>query len=86
MDRSQIAARVTELLVRVLPDAVNGRHLDESTGLLGQGIGLDSVEVLELVGAMEEAFDLTIDDESLEAAHFETIGTVVTFVQKALGR
>ena len=86
MSRAEIAARVTELLCRLLPDAVNGRRLDESTGLLGQGIGLDSVEVLQLVGTMEEDFGLTIDDESLEAAHFETLGTVVTFVQRELAR
>lgn len=36
--------------------------------------------MLELVGAIEEDFGLTIDDEALEAEHFETIGTVVTFV------
>jgi len=86
MNRAEIAARVAELLRRLLPDAVNGRSLDESTGLLGQGIGLDSVEVLQLVGAMEEDFGLTIDDESLEAAYFETLGTVVTFVQAELAR
>ena len=86
MDRAEIAARVTELLCRLLPDAVNGRRLDESTGLLAQGIGLDSVEVLQLVGAIEEAFGLTVDDESLEAASFETLGAVVTFVQAELAR
>jgi acyl carrier protein len=85
-DRADIAARVTALLRRQLPDAADGRRLDESTGLLGQGIGLDSVEVLQLVGAIEEDFDLTIDDESLEAEHFQTVGTVVTFVMGQLGR
>ena len=86
MTRAEIAARVTALICRLLPDAVNGRQLDDSTGLLGQGIGLDSVEVLQLVGAMEEEFGLTIDDESLEAAYFETLGTVVAFVQGELER
>lgn len=86
MTRDEIAARVTALLRRLLPDAVNGRQLDESTGLLGQGIGLDSVEVLQLVGAMEEDFGLTIDDESLQAEYFATLGAVVTFVQAELGR
>jgi len=86
MERSDIATRVTALLQRELPDAVDGRRLDESTGLLGRGIGLDSVEVLALVGAIEEAFELTIDDEALEAEHFQTIGTVVTFVMGQLPR
>ena len=86
MDRADIAARVMALLRRELPEAADGRRLDESTGLLGQGIGLDSVEVLQLVGAIEENFGLTIDDEALDAEHFETIGTVVTFVMGQLPR
>jgi acyl carrier protein len=42
--------------------------------------------VLELVGAIEEDFGLTIDDDALDAEHFETIGTVVTFVMEQLPR
>lgn len=57
-----------------------GAPLEESTGLLGQGIGLDSVEALQLVGQMEEAFHLTIGDEELDAAHFMTVGTFVSFI------
>ncbi len=84
MDRSDVFERVTALLRGQLPDSAIGRGLHDDTGLLGQGIGLDSVEVLELVSAIEEDFGLTIDDESLEAAHFETIGTVVSFVMRLL--
>ena len=74
------------LLRARLPETVDGRPLDETTGLLGQGIGLDSVEVLQLVGGIEEDFDVTIDDESLEAANFQSIGTVVTFVLGVLAQ
>jgi acyl carrier protein len=84
MHRTDIAARVTALLRRQLPASAASGPLDESTGLLGQGIGLDSVEVLQLVGAIEEDFGVTIDDETLEPEHFETIGSVVTFVMGQL--
>jgi len=84
VDRSGVFARVTALLRDQLPESTNGRQLGEDTGLLGQGLGVDSVEVLELVGAIEEDFGLTIEDEDLKAEHFETIGTVVTFVMRLL--
>ena len=86
IDRADITARVMVLLRRQLPDSIDGRRLDETTGLLGQGIGFDSVEVLQLVGAIEDDFGLTIDDEALEARHFETIGTMVTFVVGCLAQ
>jgi acyl carrier protein len=56
----------------------------ESTGLLGQGIGLDSVEALQLVATMEEVFGLTIVDEDLDAAHFQTVGTFTRFIEERL--
>ena len=73
--RSFLAARH-----QLADDAV----LDESTGLLGRGIGLDSVEVLQLVGRMEEAFGLTIGDEELDASHFQTVGAFVHFIEDHL--
>ncbi len=82
--RAEILARLRALLAERLGLALAGDGLDEATGLLGQGIGLDSVEVLQLVSAIEEAYGLTIDDEELRREHFATLGTVVTFVAERL--
>jgi acyl carrier protein len=59
--------------------------LDEDTGLLGTGIGLDSFEVLQLVGALEERFGLTIDDDDLRPDHFRTVGTLLRFLEARVG-
>jgi acyl carrier protein len=83
-ERPAILARVCTLLAERLElDAADGPR-DEATGLLGQGIGLDSVEVLQLVSAIEETWGLTIDDADLQRQHFATLGTVVTFIQERL--
>jgi acyl carrier protein len=81
--RARILARLGALLAERLGLALDG-ELGETTGLLGQGIGLDSVEVLQLVSAIEEAWSLTIEDDDLKREHFATLGTVVTFVQDRL--
>jgi acyl carrier protein len=81
--RTVILDRLRALLAERLGFASDG-PVDESTGLLGQGIGLDSVEVLQLVSAIEEAWSLTIEDEELKREHFATLGTVVSFVQERL--
>lgn len=82
--RAAILARVGELLGERLGLALDAAAVDEATGLLGQGIGLDSVEVLQLVSALEEAYGLTIDDAELRREHFATLGTVVSFVAERL--
>jgi acyl carrier protein len=52
------------------------------TRLYGQGLGLDSVDALRLVAALEEEFDITIDDTELTPATFEHIGSLVSLVRR----
>jgi acyl carrier protein len=84
-ERAAVLDRVRGLLVARLGLRLDG-PVDESTGLLGQGIGLDSVEVLQLVSAIEDAYALTIADDDLQREHFATLGTVVRFIQERLPR
>jgi acyl carrier protein len=81
MDPEAIAQRLIVLL-RERSDVLanGGTPITQDTGLLGQGIGLDSVEVLALIGAIEEDFDITIDDADLLPEHFQTVGTLVRFI------
>jgi acyl carrier protein len=58
--------------------------LQETTGLLGRGIGLDSMEVLQLVVAAEDRFDLTIDESQLKREYFRTVGAFATFLEGRL--
>ncbi|MGZ8209475.1 MAG: acyl carrier protein [Burkholderiales bacterium] len=79
--RHEILSRVQTILrrLRLAPD---GELLGEDVGLLGQGIGLDSIEILRVVAAVEDEFDLTIDDQSLKPEFFVTVGTLVAFIQE----
>jgi acyl carrier protein len=42
-------------------------------------LGADSLDVVELVMALEESFDITVPDEDVEG--LETIGDVETYLQ-----
>ena len=84
MDRREVLDRVLRLLRERLGVGNDGQPLGEDSGLLGHGIGLDSVEVLQLVAHIEEEFELTIDDEDLDAEHFRTVGSVISFLQERL--
>ena len=54
---------------------------DAATSLLGRGIGLDSMEALSLAIALEEEFDIEVDDADLTVALFATIGSVADYVR-----
>lgn len=77
-----ISGRLVSLLRRNVDGVPLPEHMDESTGLLGEGIGLDSVEILKLVCAIEEEFALTIDEGELTAVRFRTVGALAAFIEE----
>jgi acyl carrier protein len=82
-NRQNIYKQIIEILGR-LNMIRSPEKLDENTGLLGRGIGLDSVEILQIVTAIEEEFDLSIDDDELEPSHFRSIDNLINFIERRL--
>lgn len=83
-ERALILQRLSVLVVERLDITLPREGTDENLGLLGHGIGLDSIEAYQLVAAIEEEFDLTLEDEELDPLHFRTFGSLATLVQKKL--
>ena len=50
---------------------------------LAADLGINSLELADLVDACEEKFDVVIDDEELH--NFNTIGDVVRYLESAKG-
>lgn len=74
---------VTAVVVRTLGIQDRAATLTASTALFGSMPELDSLAVLELVTAIEDRFGFTIDDGDITGEVFETIGTLVQFVEAA---
>jgi len=55
--------------------------LDEHSALLGSIPELDSMAVVQLIGALEEHFGFSVDDDEISAANFATVGSLAAFVQ-----
>jgi acyl carrier protein len=56
-------------------------QLNGSTSLIEAGI-IDSTGVLELVGFLEEEFEVRIDDEDLVPENLDSIDNIVRFVER----
>ncbi len=85
MQLAEIESRIRSLLLSELQvDAASLAESDRHTPLVGHGIGLDSVEALALVVALEEAFDIEISDEDMNVHLFQSIDTLAQHVQKKL--
>ena len=68
------------ILTDVLSLGENGRHLNADSALLGALPELDSMAVISLIAAIEEHFDIAIDDDDISASTFATLGSLAAFV------
>ena len=71
-------------LIRRLNLPYNADDLHEDVALLGAGLGLDSLDALEIVLCIENSFNIKIPDQNISV--LRSINTVVDYVieQQAL--
>jgi len=76
---SDVAAKVKEIIIDQL-----GVSEDEvvETAAFVEDLGADSLDLTELIMAMEEEFDLEIDDE--QAQKILKVGDAIAHIEKAL--
>ena len=77
MNRPEILEKVVELVNDTLD--VDNVELSEDTNL--KDLGADSFDLLELVTALEDEFELTMDDDDVEK--IATVGQVVDAIENA---
>jgi acyl carrier protein len=75
---------VRTVLVEALELPERPEDLNVGTALFGAMPELDSFGVLQVVAALEQRFDITIDDDEFGADLFETVGTLSEFVDAKL--
>ncbi|HEX4369110.1 MAG TPA: acyl carrier protein [Rhodopila sp.] len=76
---SDVAIQMQEMTLNVLRIEAPIGFLQPDTNLYE--LGLESLNVVELLTQIEMTFDLTIDVEDLDAALFSRFGNLVDFVE-----
>jgi len=62
----------------------NAAELSDGLSLIDSGI-MDSTGVLELVGFIEETFEIKIEDTELVPENFDSVQRITDFIQRKLG-
>ncbi|HRC84497.1 MAG TPA: phosphopantetheine-binding protein [Thermoanaerobaculia bacterium] len=76
-----LKARIKRTIVERLKLDMDPAQIGDSTPLFGDGLGLDSIDALELVLGIEQEFGVKIDDEEVGAKALASVDTLADFVQ-----
>lgn len=58
--------------------------LKEDSALLGAIPELDSMAVVNVITALEEHFDIVVEDDEISAGTFESLGSLTHFIEQKL--
>ncbi|MDH6134305.1 acyl carrier protein [Kitasatospora sp. MAA4] len=77
MERASVISAIEQALSEVLERPVSG--LTEEIRLF-EDLHLDSTSILELLMALEDAVDLSVDPEELDMDDFQSVGSLAGYV------
>jgi acyl carrier protein len=81
-DDAEIRQRIKRLIVDNLHlDGIAAESIDDNAPLFGEGLGLDSVDALELVVALEKEFGIKIKSNEMDRQVFGSVSTLARFVE-----
>lgn len=83
MSEESLAATIKKLIVTELKLNREPESISETDNLFGGGLGLDSIDVLSLVTALEEKFDITIEDDDVQKLN--SVSDIKNFIENKKG-
>jgi acyl carrier protein len=79
MDRAVVIERLSEVIRQKLGISIPDRLLE--TDRLFEDLSIDSIMILQLIVYIEEAFGVQVPEEDVDPAAFQTVGSIVAFIQ-----
>lgn len=76
-----LKGRVKETIVRSLRLTVAPSEIADDLPLFGEGLGLDSIDALELVLEIERTFGVAIHDEHLGRRVLRSVDSIAEFIE-----
>ncbi len=74
--------RIKRLIVESLNlEGMEPEMIEDETPLFGEGLGLDSVDALELVVALEKEFGIKIKSQEIGREVFSSVSTLSQFIE-----
>jgi acyl carrier protein len=73
---------VKELLTTGLRLDVPAAEIADDAPIFGEGLGLDSIDALELVLGLEQEFHIKVEDEEVGVKAFASVNALCDFIEQ----
>ncbi len=83
MEKEKLVEELKTLIIRSLKlENILSADIDPASPLFGSGLGLDSIDALELVVALEKTYGIRISDEDVGKEAFASVDALADYVIK----
>jgi acyl carrier protein len=73
--------QIKEAIVRSLRLTIAPQEIQDEVPLFGEGLGLDSIDALELVLELERSFGVVISDEQMGNRVLRSVNSIAQFIE-----
>ena len=73
--------QVKEAIVRCLRMPIKPDEIGADMPLFGEGLGLDSIDALEIVLELQRSFGVVVSDEQMGQRVLRSVRTIVDFIE-----
>lgn len=85
MTDTDLKRKLKELLIERLKfEDMTPDDIPDDESLFAGGLGLDSIDALEIVVMLESEFGIKVKNESSARDHFRSVSTLAAFVEQRL--
>jgi len=84
MDKAALSNEIKDIIIRELKlEGKTPAEIDETQPLFGEGLGLDSLDALQLAMAIEEQYQVKIPDGGEERRIFASVASIAEFIARS---
>lgn len=76
-----LRSEIKQAIVRALKLPMPPEDIEDAAPLFGEGLGLDSIDALELVLEIERSFGVVIGDEETGGKVLQSVDTIAAFIE-----
>jgi acyl carrier protein len=76
----ELKVQIKQAIVRSLKLPIKAEEIEDAAPLFGEGLGLDSIDALELVLELERSFGVVIGDEQTGGKVLRSVDSIAEFV------